>query len=72
MKQELIELGFKEVRDGFLELVKDGFYIELSLDGYFFIYTDKSGDREAAPYEYLGAEKLKNLIKAHEDYFSNE
>ncbi len=69
-KQELLDIGFTETKNPiFLELKKDGFYIELSLDGYFFIYTDKSGDREGAPYDYKGIEKLKALIKAHEDYF---
>ena len=77
MKEELIQIGFTEVKTplgyetDFLELQKSGFYIEFCAGngGYFFIFSDKLGDREATPYPYKGIEKLKALIQAHEEYF---
>lgn len=78
MKDQIIQIGFKEKDytgkgyvSNWLEYQGNGFYIDFCPDddGYFMIYTDNSGDREAAPYDFKGIEKLLALIKAHEDYF---
>lgn len=77
MKDDLIKIGFKEMsypkgfRGDWLEYQGNGFLIEFNPcdDAYFFIYTDKSEDRGAAPYDYKGIDKLSKLIKAHEEYF---
>jgi hypothetical protein len=71
MKKELVNIGFKEMSDtDFLELDKGDFKIEFSLKGeYFHISTLMTADRESAPYPYKGVDKLKNLIKANEEYF---
>jgi hypothetical protein len=70
MKEELIELGFKETNSPYwLEYVAPHFYIHLCIGGYFFIYTNNLGKMVAPPYDYKGVEKLKALINAHEEYF---
>lgn len=70
MEEELIQLGFTPMKYGWFQLTKQGFYIEADPgQKIFFIYTDKSGDRESAPYPYKSKEKLSAIIQAHEEYF---
>lgn len=71
MKEELLNIGFKEWERGWFRFEADKFYIEFSPfgDPYFFIYTYMSGDRESAPHPYYNIEKLKILITAYTEYF---
>lgn len=70
MKEQLIEIGFKETDNPkHLEFTGNGFSIDMSIGEGFWISTDLSSDRESAPYPYAGIDKLKALIKAHEEYF---
>jgi hypothetical protein len=71
---ELIHIGFVRNESGWYSYTDKDFYIELcppnnSKEGYFFIYTSMSSDRESAPHPYKGVDKLMILINAYKQFF---
>lgn len=71
MKEELMKLGFVEIPNNFMELDKGKFsvlfWVRPDGDWYFYIETEFSDG--GTNYPYLGIEKLKALIRAHDEFF---